>query len=134
MHARRSTAHAAPETLWSPHPLVHDTRRNRLFFLGGGLYGPVEVSALDLASGKLTAAGVVEGVANPSFLALHPSGRFLYAVSEVSDSGGKKTGAVSAFAVERATGALGRRRLMQNEQGAGPERDRHQQRDNDACP
>jgi 6-phosphogluconolactonase len=43
---------------------------------------------------------------NPSFLALHPNGRVLYAVNEVGDFGGRETGAVSAFAVDPETGAL----------------------------
>src|SRR6266513_2009559 len=44
---------------------------------------------LDLASGKLTSVGVTEGIKNPTFLAIHPTGKFLYAVSEVSDADGK---------------------------------------------
>src|SRR5436190_18459174 len=38
---------------------------------------------LDLASGKLSPAGDTDAVANPSFLAIHPEHRFLYAVNEV---------------------------------------------------
>ena len=37
---------------------------------------------------------------NPSYLAIHPGGRFLYAVNEVGDWKGEKSGAVSAFAIE----------------------------------
>src|ERR1044072_1481332 len=61
---------------------------------------------LDLASGKLTNVGVTEGIKNPSFLAIHPSGNYLYAVSEVSDADGKPGGAVSAFSLDRKTGKL----------------------------
>ena len=73
----------------------------------------------DLGSGKLTAAGVTEGVANPSFLAIHPSGKYLYAVSEVADSNGKPGGAVAAFTLDRKTGQL---QLLnqQSSEGAGP--------------
>ena len=39
-------------------------------------------------------------------LALHPNGRALYAVNEVDEFGGQATGAVSAFGVERDSGAL----------------------------
>src|SRR6266704_515095 len=61
---------------------------------------------LDLATGALTEAGPPTESASPSFLALHPSGRYLYAVNE---SGGprKDEGGVSAFAVDAQTGALG---------------------------
>jgi len=37
---------------------------------------------LDEATGALMPAGVCGGIANPSYLAVHPSGRFVYAVSE----------------------------------------------------
>jgi 6-phosphogluconolactonase len=60
----------------------------------------------DLASGKLTEAGVTEGIKNPSFVAIHPSGKSLYAVSEVNDADGKPAGAVMAFALDRKSGKL----------------------------
>jgi 6-phosphogluconolactonase len=50
-------------------------------------------------SGKLTAVGLVAESSNPSFLAVHPNQRFLYAVNE-----GAK-GIVSAFAID-ANGSL----------------------------
>ncbi len=43
---------------------------------------------------------------NPSFLALHPNHRFLYAVGEVADFGGKRAGAVSALSIDPQTGKL----------------------------
>ena len=46
---------------------------------------------LDFASGALTAAGGTSGVANPSFVAISPDKKFLYAIGE---TGGKKGGAV----------------------------------------
>jgi 6-phosphogluconolactonase len=63
---------------------------------------------LDLESGKASAPVLAAEAKNPSFLALHPSGRFLYAVSEVSDFGGAKTGGVIAFAIDPKTGDLKR--------------------------
>jgi 6-phosphogluconolactonase len=60
----------------------------------------------DPATGKLSGRALAAATANPSFLAIHPTGRFLYAVNEISDLGGKKTGAVAAFAVDQKTGAL----------------------------
>ena len=47
--------------------------------------------------GKLELAGEAT---NPSFLALHPDGKHLYAVGEVNDVAGKKGGGVSAFAIQ----------------------------------
>src|SRR4029078_4512891 len=69
-------------------------------YTNGGKSKGIYCYKLDLASGKLTSVGVTEGIKNPSFLAIHPSGNYLYAVSEVSDADGKPGGAVSAFALD----------------------------------
>ncbi|MCI0420866.1 MAG: lactonase family protein, partial [Acidobacteria bacterium] len=53
----------------------------------------IYLSRLDLASGKLSAPTLAGETEQPSFLALHPSQRFLYAVNETG------TGQVSAFAI-----------------------------------
>ncbi|MCZ6795158.1 MAG: lactonase family protein [Planctomycetota bacterium] len=70
---------------------------------------------MDPASGALTRVGVAAGVANPSFLAIHPGGRYLYAVNEVGGYEGKKSGAVSAFAIDEETGEL----TLLNRQASG---------------
>ena len=59
--------------------------------------------------GELTpmgTAGLAAGTDSPSFLAVHPNQRFLYAVNEVSKYEGRDAGSVSAFAIDRATGVL----------------------------
>ena len=56
-------------------------------------------SSLDLANGGIGTTNLAAAATDPSFLALHPTGNFLYAVNE---SGG----AVVAFSVNRATGGL----------------------------
>ena len=61
---------------------------------------------MDSASGQLSSVGSVIAGANPSFLAIHPNGRFLYAVNEVEKYNGRSSGAVSAFAIAEASGAL----------------------------
>src|SRR5213079_1829823 len=61
---------------------------------------------LDLSSGELKHVATTKGVVNPSFLALARSRRYLYAVNVVGDFAGKKSGAVSAFAVDQMTGDL----------------------------
>jgi 6-phosphogluconolactonase len=75
--------------------------------------------AFDPATGSMGEPVLAVETKNPSFLALHPSGRFLYAVGEISSFEGQKTGAVSAFAVEAKTGDL---TLLnqQSSEGAGP--------------
>lgn len=60
----------------------------------------------DPESAQLTSIGLAAQTTNPSFLAVHPNHRFLYAVNEVGNYQGQKSGAVSAFAIDRATGRL----------------------------
>jgi 6-phosphogluconolactonase len=55
---------------------------------------------MDRRSGQLRSVGSVNAGANPSFLAIHPEARVLYAVNEV------EKGAVSAFAIAADSGAL----------------------------
>ncbi len=61
---------------------------------------------LDPSSGALTPVRTIPGIVNPSFLALAPGGRYLYAANEVPALDGQPGGAVSAFAVDAATGDL----------------------------
>lgn len=60
----------------------------------------------DPATARLTPIGLAAETVNPSFLAVHPNRRFLYAVNELSNYKGQKSGAVSAFAIDHATGKL----------------------------
>jgi len=60
----------------------------------------------DPSTGALEAASAVETLSNPTFLAIHPSKRFLYAVSEVGDYDGQTQTAASAFAIDPASGGL----------------------------
>lgn len=73
----------------------------------GGKSQGIYLSRLELETGRLEPARLVAKVASPSFLALHPSGRFLYAVNE-SDRfrEEKNAGGVSAFALAPETGDL----------------------------
>lgn len=82
---------------------------------GKGIY----TSELDLANGKLSDAQLAGEAVNPSFLAIHPSRKFLYAVGEIDNFDGKKTGGVSAFAIDPKSGSL---KLINqhSSQGAGP--------------
>ena len=58
------------------------------------------------STGKLTPIGLVGETASPSFLAVHPNHKFLYAVNEISNFEGKRAGSVSAFAMDTKTGQL----------------------------
>jgi 6-phosphogluconolactonase len=79
----------------------------------------IYIFRMDPTTGDLTAVGVSPEVANPSFVTIHPNRHYLYAVNEISDYEGKKSGAVSAFSIDPATGML---TLLnqQSSQGDGP--------------
>ena len=68
--------------------------------------GGIHRFGLDMATGKLAAVGATTGVGSPTFLIIHPSGRFLYAVNERGRFRGKPSGSLSAFAIDPATGDL----------------------------
>ncbi len=55
--------------------------------------------SFDSASSQFTPLGLAAETTNPSYLAIDPSRRFLYAVNEVSNYKGASSGAVSAFAI-----------------------------------
>src|SRR6204780_3844574 len=60
----------------------------------------------DGSTGEITPLGLAAETTNPSFVALHPNGKFLYAVNEVGNYKGPNSGGVSAFSIDRATGKL----------------------------
>jgi len=64
------------------------------------------VYRFDRATGALTLLSTTKGVINPSFLAVDPRRRYLFAVNEVSEFAGRPGGGVSAFAIDPQTGAL----------------------------
>ena len=66
----------------------------------------IYVYTMDSATGNLTLTHSVSDITNPSFLTLDPTQRYLYAVSEVEETDGTTGGAVCAYAVDPATGAL----------------------------
>lgn len=73
----------------------------------------------DLSTGRLGPVELAGELTNPSFIAIHTSHKYLYAANEVGSIGGKKTGGVSAMAVDSKTGKL---TLLNQEssQGTGP--------------
>ena len=69
---------------------------------GKGIYS----YRFDAATGVLTSLGLAAESDNPSFLAIDPTHRFVYAVNEVDQFRGEPTGSVSAFVIDRSTGKL----------------------------
>ena len=69
-------------------------------YTNGGSKG-IYVYSFNAATGEGTPVSVLEGISNPSFLALAPSGKYLYSVNE-----NNAAGEASAFAFDRTTGKL----------------------------
>ncbi|HJQ24531.1 MAG TPA: lactonase family protein [Blastocatellia bacterium] len=88
---------------WSGHEL--------LLYVGTYTSGKSEgiyLYRFNLATGALRRLRTFGGVVNPSFLAIDPRRRALYAVNEVSEMNGQAGGAVTAFAINRQSGELTR--------------------------
>jgi 6-phosphogluconolactonase len=78
----------------------------------------IELFEADLRTGRLLHRGLAAKSRNPSWIAVHPSRKYLYAVNEIADFQGN-SGSVSTFAVDAASGAL---RVLNtvSSAGAGP--------------
>lgn len=76
-----------------------------LGFVDGRAEG-IAVFRMDQATGRLEFVQENKGIASPSFLALHPDRRYLYAVNETGQFQAKPGGSVSAFTIDPADGTL----------------------------
>lgn len=70
--------------------------------LSRGIY----VGKFDPSTGQLTEPELAAETRNPSFLAVHPTQPWLYAVGELAEFEGQRTGAVSAFRIDPQSGKL----------------------------
>ncbi len=66
----------------------------------------VHLVRMNASTGALSRVAAFDAGPNPSFLALHPDGRTLYAVNELEEMNGQKTGSVRAFTIAPDTHAL----------------------------
>ncbi len=62
--------------------------------------------AMDTKTGKLESLGSTDAGPNPTFLAIHPSGQYLYAANETGNAQKNQGGEVSAYAINRRSGEL----------------------------
>ena len=92
--------------LWAKSDKAND---GSLLFVGTGtktgskgIYG----YRFDSGTGTLQNSGLAAEAPSPSFLALSPDGKYLFAVNEIDTYQGAPTGAVSSYYLERTTGKL----------------------------
>jgi 6-phosphogluconolactonase len=71
----------------------------------------------DPATGKVSRIALAGETDDPSFLAIHPGQRFLYAANEISKYHGESAGSISAFAIDAAAGQL---KLLNRVSSRGP--------------
>lgn len=62
--------------------------------------------ALDTGAGTLVPEGLMAETPNPSFLAIHPDGNYLYACNELDKFNDQPSGALTAFSINPANGRL----------------------------
>ena len=89
--------------------LIAPSPRELLLYVGTYTSGKSEgiyVYKFDLSSGEFKHLATAKGIVDPSFLAIDPRRRHLYAVNEIEEFGGKPGGAVSAFKVDPQSGNL----------------------------
>jgi 6-phosphogluconolactonase (cycloisomerase 2 family) len=74
---------------------------------GGGSNNPIGLSVFrfDPGTGALSPIQQVQS-ANPSFVALDPSRRFLYVINEIDDYEGQKSGSAEAYAIDPNNGMI----------------------------
>ncbi len=83
-------------------------------YTGTGSKG-IYIYEMDRSTGRLNEFGTSQLVKSPSFLAFHPTGKFLYAVNETNDFNANHEGGVSAFSVDQNDGML----KLLNQQSSG---------------
>lgn len=86
---------------------------------GGGNNGKgINLFEMNPGTGELRLIKLAAEARNASWLSLDPSGRYLYGANEIADFGGK-SGAVTAYKVDRDNGNLRQLNVVSSE-GAGP--------------
>jgi 6-phosphogluconolactonase len=84
---------------------------SQLLYIGtyteGGRRDGIHLVRMDPGSGALQRIAAVDAGSNPSFLAIHPNGRSLFAVNEVSElTNGKPAGSIRSFTIDADSGEI----------------------------
>ena len=127
--SRRAFAGAAAQVavalLASRRALARDATDGRVLAYVGSYTSAVDGGAngqgiyrfeVDARTGAFAEKKLVAKVSNPSWIVIHPSKKYLYAVNEIVN---QESGSVSAFAIEPATGDLSPLNVVSSE-GSGP--------------
>lgn len=66
----------------------------------------ITAARLDLATGAISGMTPAAETPNPTFLEIHPNGRWLYAVNEIASYEGRREGSITAYEIDRSSGKL----------------------------
>lgn len=66
----------------------------------------IYAAKFNTSTGKFGAPQLAAEITNPSFLVVHPNGKWLYAIGEVGSAAGKKGGTIAAYVIDASTGKL----------------------------
>jgi 6-phosphogluconolactonase len=117
----------APSALGVAETTALTTKNGRLLAYAGTYTSAVDGGAngegiylfeMDARTGELSDARLAAKTPNPSWIVIHPSRRYLYAINEVTNYQGD-SGSVTAFAIDPANGDLTTLNTVSSE-GAGP--------------
>ena len=89
--------------------LSRQAKNELKFYVGTYTTGRSEgiyLCRLDLLTGELSLLDVFKGVENPSFLAIDPTGQYLFAVNETENFEGKASGSLTSFKIDPSTSRL----------------------------
>lgn len=90
-----SALYAAPKPLW--------------LYIGAytnDMNKGITVAKFDPATGAISDMTLAAETPNPTFLEIHPNGKWLYSICEIGNYQGEKAGALCAWAIDKATGKL----------------------------
>src|SRR5438105_11960785 len=77
----------------------------------------IYVYRLDTKSGALESIGLAAEISSPSFLAIDPTEKFLFAANDIDRFSGKSSGAVSSFSIDPESGKL---KFLNDQPSGGP--------------
>lgn len=110
--SRRSFIKAATITSLASGPLLSEVKsmeNSQLLFVGtqtGPASKGIYAFHFDAETGELKGLGLAAESDNPTFLALSPNGKYLYAANDLTSFQGTASGSVSAFSMDRAEAKL----------------------------
>lgn len=96
-----SESTAVADSLDTPSALVYVGSYTERESPAAGKATGISICSMDLSTGRLTRIGTSPEITNPSYISVHPSGKWLYAVSETGGENGPG-GSVHAFRLTQA--------------------------------